>query len=399
MSSLSLVGVPMFRYAEHQLNGTSPWADPGSTATLLLIGSVLAILVAWVAVFWRTTWPAVAMAAGTVLTIVFQLDYLLVAIGLAHWIGSNRGRWRWHVAGAGVAVMVFAIVRNCLRDPAASEVAALTAGTLPTRGVIVTVSLIIGVCTLAITIGSGLLWSARRDRAVALQAVGQTEQANTRLHRALSGHEQRDEIAREIHDSLAHRLSLMSLRTQSLADDLGSADPARAQAATELRGLATQSLDDLRGLVDKLRSDGDEPEAVPTVAGPSLAGAPRLLAEAKAAGAVIDDRVLLTSPETIAPEVSVVAYRVLQEALTNAIKHGAQPVAVTVLASPAHGVMIDVRNPLPSADAPTRAGSRAGIGGMRSRVGSVGGQFASGVLGAEFVVTASLPWGSSRLTP
>ena len=220
--------------------------------------------------------------------------------------------------------------------------------------------------------------------------------------------EERRRIAREMHDVVAHRMSLLSVHAGALAyrterAESGEAEPLRAAevgaAVRVIRDNAHRVLDELSDILTVLRSDDltgeDDDEAVPQ---PRLADVPRLVAEAVEAG----ERVTYTSdlPEGAHPrdQVQRTAYRVVQEGLTNSRKHapGAKA-SVTVSGAPGRGRVVVVSNVLPMGrSAREIPGAEAGLAGLAERVHLDGGHLRHGPAHGRYRLTATLPWPQGR---
>ncbi|MFI6069238.1 sensor histidine kinase [Micromonospora sp. NPDC051227] len=203
---------------------------------------------------------------------------------------------------------------------------------------------------------------------------------------------ERNRIAREMHDVLAHRLSLLAAAAGAM-EYRPDAPPERLSAAAGvIRASAHHALDELREVITLLRSDDTEsPTDAPP--GQTLADLPRLVDEARAAGQQIevDDR--LGPPVEIPPTVGRTAYRIAQEGLTNARKHSAgQPVRLVLGGAPGSGLSITVSNPTtPDSSATGSAGT--GLIGLAERAALTGGRVAHHVDAAgRFHLTAWLPW-------
>ncbi|MFB4264406.1 sensor histidine kinase [Nonomuraea sp. GTA35] len=229
-----------------------------------------------------------------------------------------------------------------------------------------------------------LVWSLRQ------RADGAAEEAK-RL--------ERERIAREMHDVLAHRISMLSLHAGAL-EFRPDAPPAEiARAAGAIRTNAHLALQDLREVIGVLRHSTSEGEdTVPERPQPTLADLPALVEECRHAG--MDVRLDLRAdgaPEGLGRNL----YRIVQEALTNARKHaGGAPVAVTVEGAPGRALSAEVRNPLgprhgarlPGAGARI-PGAGAGLIGLTERAELAGGRLEHGATPqGEFVVRAWLPW-------
>jgi signal transduction histidine kinase len=201
---------------------------------------------------------------------------------------------------------------------------------------------------------------------------------------------ERTRIAREMHDVLAHRLSLLAAYAGAI-EYRPDAPPERlTEAAAVIRGSAHQALDELREVITLLGRDDDADDEAPP--GQGLADLPRLVDEARAAGQPVrmDDRL---DPADPPPAVGRTAYRVVREALTNARKHAPeQPVTLTLAGGPGAELTIGVCNPTVAVASPVPGGG-TGLVGLAERVALAGGglQHEIGADG-EFRLTARLPW-------
>src|SRR5690606_27094798 len=176
--------------------------------------------------------------------------------------------------------------------------------------------LTLAVAGIALATLTGWLVTSRtaETRQQSAAALARREADEARLEQARMA--ERERIAREMHDVLAHRLSLVALNAGALAyrTDLDS-DTARDTAA-QIQSDARQSLADLRMVLGTLRrAPGGEPEAPQ----PTLLELPVLVAEAEESGQTIDQQI--TGADSVPQHVSRQAYRIVQEALTNARKH------------------------------------------------------------------------------
>lgn len=235
-------------------------------------------------------------------------------------------------------------------------------------------------------IGSYL--GSRRAEAVTMQARLDMAEREALLVERESRAEERNRIAREMHDVVAHKISLISMHAGALAyrDDL-SPDEIK-QAAHTIQESSHQALSELRVILGQLRQkEGDD--VLPPQ--PSLAVVGELVDAQRAAGRSITyTNSLEGEPSTT---VSRQGYRIVQEALTNAAKHApGTPVTVDLAGGPDAGVSIRVVNPL-SLAAPRADGARVGLIGLDERVDTVGGRFHAGADGAgQFVVEVWMPW-------
>ncbi|MGN6612267.1 MAG: sensor histidine kinase [Angustibacter sp.] len=205
---------------------------------------------------------------------------------------------------------------------------------------------------------------------------------------------ERTRIAREMHDVLAHRLSLLATYAGALEYRPDASPERLAEAAGVVRAGVHQALDDLRDVITVLRDDGDpaDSEGPASLAPqPSLLDLPRLVDETRSAGT---DVVLAVAVDVadVPPTLGRGAYRVVQECLTNARRHApGAPVDVRVDGVPGDELVVQVRNALRPAAEPAH-GSGTGLIGVAERAALLGGTTEHGVVDGRFVVTARLPW-------
>ena len=256
------------------------------------------------------------------------------------------------------------------------------------------VVLLVTPLALAATAG-GMFVRARRQLAITLRERAERAADDQRLHEDRVRMAERTRIAREMHDVLAHRISLLALHAGALEV---SADlpPAKVrETAALLRTTARQALEELRTVVGVLREETGR-ESPPARPQPTLADIPPLIAEREAAGAHIDFVLDVEHGDTLPPGVGRDAFRIVQEGLTNIAKH-AEGAATTVRVSgaPRAGLHVSVRNKPPTVipHEPVLPGSGAGLLGLHERVALAGGTLVHGLEDAgDFVVEAHLRW-------
>ncbi len=232
--------------------------------------------------------------------------------------------------------------------------------------------------------GVGLLvrWLVRSRQELAEQTeLGELERAR----RAIA--EERTRIARDLHDVVAHRMSMVVVQAQSAPYRLGGVEPQVSEEFASIADQAREALNEVRGMLGVLRSDGQLAEDVPQ---PGTDDVLVLLRQARAAG--LD----LTwegtgDPGRCGEATAMVLYRILQESLANASRH-APGAAVAVDIDFGDQVLVRVRNgPSGRAPGPGRH-SGQGIAGMQSRAASVGGGLTAGPTDdGGFEVRAHLP--------
>ena len=206
---------------------------------------------------------------------------------------------------------------------------------------------------------------------------------------------ERTRIAREMHDVLAHRISLLALHAGGLEvrPDL---PPEKVRETAELlRSTARQALEELRGVIGVLREEPGQESTTPTPQ-PTLSDIGRLVDEARRAGAKIDFEMRVEHLDAAPGSLGRDAYRIVQEALTNIGKHASGAATrVRVTGAPGSGLHVSVRNrqPVHPQRGPALPGSGAGLLGLLERVALAGGTLVHGPDGSgDFVVDAELKW-------
>lgn len=279
----------------------------------------------------------------------------------------------------------------------------------------------------------GSLTRVRRQLVLKLREDAARAQADHRRRLADARRAERRAIAREMHDVLAHRVSLLSVHAGALAyraqrTAAGEATPLGdeeiAQSATVIRDNAHQALEELRDVLHVLREDeAEDEEEGPDGSRGGTAGAGRrsdpergagdgarpqpdlerigeLVAEARAAGQRV--RFVERLPERtegadgcpLRPQLQRTAYRAVQEGLTNARKHApGQPVEVELAGAVGEGLTVRVVNPLAAGrEGAGIPGAGAGLTGLRERLEIEGGSLEYGASRDAFTLVARLPW-------
>lgn len=243
----------------------------------------------------------------------------------------------------------------------------------------------------ATTVAWGMFVRSRRQLLLALRDRARRAENEAALRAEKAQQLAREAIAREMHDVLAHRLTLLSVHAGALEFRPDAPREEVARAAGVIRESAHEALQDLRQVIGVLRGGDADASGRPQ---PTLAALDTLVAESREAGmkVVLDLRV--PDPETVPAAVGRTAYRIAQEGLTNARKHapGAE-VTVAVAGAPGEGLTLSVRNPPPPGEVPQVPGSGQGLIGLTERAALAGGRLThGGGPGGSFVVEAWLPW-------
>jgi signal transduction histidine kinase len=228
----------------------------------------------------------------------------------------------------------------------------------------------------------------QREQSRRLQELtGQLErERELNVARALA--DERARIARELHDVVAHTISVVAIQADA-AEAALDADPARARAPLQtIRRSAAEALTEMRRLLAVLRANEPPGELAPS---PGLDRLPALIDRARAAG--VDVALEVTgAARPIPASLDLSAYRIVQEALTNVGKHAAGAPASIALDWGQDALAIEIRNPGTNLERADTNGSGHGLIGMRERVRMLGGEFNAGPAGGGFVVSALLPY-------
>jgi signal transduction histidine kinase len=202
---------------------------------------------------------------------------------------------------------------------------------------------------------------------------------------------ERTKMAREMHDVLAHRLSLLATYAGALEYRPDSSPEKLSQAAGVIRAGVHQALDELREVISVLR-DSEIEEMPGGRPQPTFSDLTALVDESRDAGTEIRYDEAVTAPESLPPATGRTAYRVVQEGLTNARKHAAgRPVTLVVKGRPGGTLQIELTNPSGNG-VPLTPGSGTGLVGLTERVQLAGGTLDHGEAGGGFRLHASLPW-------
>jgi signal transduction histidine kinase len=365
-----------WRYLFAILSGLAIWGTSlydrygGDFAVLpaidLLLGLVSVILMRW-----RRSHPLVTAlvvnALGS-LTTAGTGAAAVITVSLA-----TRRQWREIVPVAAVVVIASLVI---LQIHPGLEWSTLS----------FTVFFVIAVTAIGMYVGARRdLVATRRERA------DRTEiEQSMRISQARATEQAR--IAREMHDVLAHRLSLVAVHAGALSFRRGLSEAEVAEAAELIRANAHRALADLREILGVLRTaDGDRPPELPQ---PTLVDLPLLVDEALGTGTRVrlDNRIgdLAQAPDVIGRS----AYRMIQESLTNARKHAPDTTVDVVLSGSRGGeLLLEVRNPIRVGGAVNVApGSGLGLLGLTERAELIGGRLEHASSGGDFVVRAWLPW-------
>jgi signal transduction histidine kinase len=258
--------------------------------------------------------------------------------------------------------------------------------------------LFLGVLLTVVVIGWGLFVRAQRELMAALRGRATQLEAEQQLSAERARDAERRRIAREMHDVLAHRLSLLSVHAGALEFRPDASPEEVSEAAAVIRATARAALEELREVIGVLRDDVDGEAPQPPQ--PTFAQIPALIEESRAAGMNVGLRDETRDGEDVPVGVGRTAYRVVQEGLTNARRHApGAAVDVIVSGAPASPLVVRIASRPPVGVAarsePRPTGTGSGLVGLGERVELAGGELKFGTDDTgDFVLIAALPWPS-----
>jgi signal transduction histidine kinase len=326
-------------------------------------------------VVFRRRWPlpmlgvvlaasAVAVGAGT------MRDPLLAAVFVLYLVALGQPRHRWLPTAAIGIVSALSLVLMSMGSTAPSQP---RAGLDPRLTV-----LALGLALLG---GSWTVGRAVRDRRM-FQARAAAEMAE----RAVA--EERLRIAREMHDVVAHAMGVIAVKA-GVANHVVRERPAEAgEALRVIESTSRDALGEMRALLGVLRN-GDTAQLAPT---PGIAGLTELVDRAALVGVPVE--LTVRGGDDVPEGVGLSVYRIVQEAITNVVRHAA-PARCQVLVDAAdHQVRVEVTDDGPGVRALPGPGGGHGLAGMRERAGAYGGTLRAGPRPeGGFAVRAELPYG------
>ncbi|MBT8224440.1 MAG: hypothetical protein HKP61_16430 [Dactylosporangium sp.] len=388
--------VRRLRWLNRVTGGLVPWgimiavladaASSSSRSAIIEIGSadegparllVFAVITASVACTFlarRTLWPLYPVAALAWLAATMTVP----AVVAAYYTATRSGRR--------LPVALFAGLAPPIAGGSLAVATALRGGPDP-EGTFVVGVVFAGVA-LALPLAVGIWVRARREVAgYQVERIERLERERAALAETARSQE-RTRIAHEMHDVVAHRVSLMVLHAGAL--EVTASDPATVEAAALIRTTGREALTELRTVLGVLRP-GAAREGTPGAPGtpdlappPTLEGLDDLLAEAGAAGLAVE-RIDRGEPRPVPVTVARTAYRVVQEALTNVIKHAGAAATTVILTTRPDQLEIIVENAPPRVDGQNLGlpGSGLGLIGLRERVTLAGGTLTTGPVPAS----------------
>ncbi len=252
-------------------------------------------------------------------------------------------------------------------------------------------SVVATVVLVAAVIGWGMFVRSKRQLLRSLRDQVRRAETEAALRAEKAQRLAREAIAREMHDVLAHRLTLLSVHAGALEFRPDAPREEIVRAAGVIRESAHEALQDLREIIGVLRAGEPDDTGRPQ---PTLSAVEGLVAESREAGMKIALDLRVADPALVPASAGRTAYRIAQEGLTNARKHapGAE-VTVEVTGAPGTGLTVSVLNPPPPGPVPHVPGSGQGLIGLTERATLAGGRLDHGRQpDGGFAVRAWLPW-------
>ncbi|MET9339204.1 histidine kinase [Nonomuraea sp. NPDC003804] len=293
----------------------------------------------------------IAFAGPSLPTIIIFTDNLYAA---ALYGPPRLSRWLLGVTGAGAVIIgcVFGFVE---RDLLKVSVFGVQAGLV-----------------LVVPVTTAMVLRQHRDQAAAERARAEQVAHLAELDRNAVIVAERTRMARELHDIIANHFSAIAIQSTAVLSRKDLDAGAVQQIMASIRENSVQGLAEMRTMIGLLRQDGEDTDASTR---PRLQDVADLVERARQAG-VDAGMTVEGTPRELPVSVDLAGYRIVQEALTNAMKHGDDRATVTITFAPDH-VSVVVDNPLAGGGS-ALPGSGAGLVGMRERAGLVGGRFEAG---------------------
>ena len=230
---------------------------------------------------------------------------------------------------------------------------------------------------------------ARRERVEALRIRAERAEQDREERARQAVLEERGRIARELHDVVAHQITVMTLQAEGAKRIAPDNDKRVIEALETISASGHEALAEMRRTVGLLRDEGEHPETKPL---PRLSDIEQLVSHMQGAGLDVELKVV-GSPKPLSDGTELAAYRIVQESLTNAARHGGPDVSTTVEVSYGEDQLdVSVTDDGRGSTSQATDGAGHGLIGMRERVAVLGGVFEAGPKsGGGYQVRASIP--------
>jgi len=351
--------------------------DQWQSARTLFWGDLVLGVASLAAMQFRRRWPlavTVLTVAATAVSVSAIGPYIICQVSL-----SARRRWREILPTAALSVLT----------------GQASLAVQPNRTMSWYVNLLFCVLAAGVVVAIGMYLGARRDLIDSLHDRAERAEREQALQVSTARAGERTRIAREMHDVLAHRMSLVAVHAGALAyrTDLSAAET--RETAAIIQANTQRALADLREILGLLRDTERGIDVTHHRPQPTLSDLDSLLDDERAAGAHVTLRSDLEDLDALPESIGRSAFRIVQEGLTNARKHAPHAmVTVELTGHPGHGLDLSVRNPVRvGGELDGKDGAGFGLVGLAERAAASHGGFEHGLTrNGDFVLRAWLPW-------
>ena len=358
----------------------------------MLIVDLVVAAFCWTLVFWRRRWPtAVALVLGILGTVS------PLSTGPALWalfsLATTR-RWSRYVLAASVS-LVATFIYAPIGDPDLFDEIRITGadGQLlthwPITVIVVALFVLVVVGAMALIAAWGGQVGARRELLWTLRDRAERAEAERDLRVAQARSMERERIAREMHDGLAHRISQISMHAGALAFRDGLSATELHQSMEIIQQASHQAMIELRDVLGVLRDTDGDGRGRPL---PTSADVAELINFNRSAGMQVIEQIDPMIIQRLPDQLGRAVYRIVQEGLTNASRHAPDaPVSVTIDGSVGEQVSVMISNPLRIVGS-SLPDSGFGLIGLQERVALLGGTLQSGRRFDRYQLQVRLPW-------
>ena len=351
--------------------------DQWQSARTLFWGDLVLGVASLAAMQFRRRWPlavTVLTVAATAVSVSAIGPYIICQVSL-----SARRRWREILPTAALSVLA----------------GQASIAVQPNRTMSWYVNLLFCVLAAGVVVAIGMYLGARRDLIASLHDRAERAEREQALQVSTARAGERTRIAREMHDVLAHRMSLVAVHAGALAyrTDLSAAET--RETAAIIQANSQRALADLREILGLLRDTERGIDVTHHRPQPTLSDLDSLLDDERAAGAHVTLRSDLEDLDALPESIGRSAFRIVQEALTNARKHAPHAmVTVELTGHPGNGLDLSVRNPVRvGGELNGKDGAGFGLVGLAERAAASHGRLKHGLTrNGDFVLRAWLPW-------
>ena len=351
--------------------------DQWQSARTLFWGDLVLGVASLAAMQFRRRWPlavTVLTVAATAVSVSAIGPYIICQVSL-----SARRRWREILPTAALSVLT----------------GQASLAVQPNRTMSWYVNLLFCVLAAGVVVAVGLYLGARRDLIASLHDRAERAEREQALQVSTARAGERTRIAREMHDVLAHRMSLVAVHAGALAYRTDLSATETREAAAIIQANSQRALADLREILGLLRDTERGIDVTHHRPQPTLSDLDSLLDDERAAGAHVTLRSDLADLDALPESIGRSAFRIVQEGLTNARKHAPHAmVTVELTGHPGHGLDLSVRNPVRvGGELNGKDGTGFGLVGLAERAAASHGRFEHGLTpNGDFVLRAWLPW-------